>query len=189
MGDIFLPRSLEAAEAILALKPAMEQILNNRKSIEDDIRKFHALNDTEAKKSEEARALIKKNSDILETARKISEENSIEREKIISERISFNEEKSREYEKIDIEKGSINLQKREAQSLIDEARAKHIELSSREEDLANSRIEHAKNATKLLQEQKLLDEKRRELEEHRQAVIDLDRDTRAKVEALKKFNF
>lgn len=159
------------------------------KSIEQKIIAFHALNDTEAKKAQEARDLIKKHSDILEETKGIAAGNYQEKKSILTERKNFEDEKSEEYKKIDIAKGTVELRRQEAQFLMDEANSKQNDIALRETELNKAKTLHAENVAKLLQDQKSLSDERKKLESQKQAILDLDRETKAKVDALKKFNF
>ena len=70
--DIFVPPSLNNADAALNLADSLAKLLDpkERAKIADDIKAHHALNDAQAKKHTDALTLIKKHQDILDETKR-----------------------------------------------------------------------------------------------------------------------
>jgi hypothetical protein len=187
--SIFIPPSLSSADAIVKTIPLLEQLVGNRATIESDIKSFHALNEAEAEKAQKARDLIKEHFDILEETRKTSLKNQDDSDKLKADKVAFEEEKKQEYQKIADAKLPTNEALTRAQELRDEAEATKNSVISLQESLNADKGSHALNVAQLAEEKKSVEEERKKIDEYKQSVIELDRQTKANLEALKKFNF
>lgn len=191
MGDIAAPRNLSNANAILSLADSFAKILDpsERKKIADDIREFHALNETEAKKAEDARSLIKKHTDILEETRRNSASNEQERKDISQERIQFNTEMEAARAKIAFDKSEAKTALDTAQKLHEQAVDIQDKANFKEKSLNQGLQDHQINVKKLEDDAVALGKQRDDIEKFKQEVLAMEKETKAKVEALKKYNF
>lgn len=192
MGDLNIPHVLTNADSALKfLIPIVEQLSDDkkRKAIESDIKNFHALNDSESKKHDEAKSLIKKHSDVLDETRSIAESNKKEKETLAKERIAFSDEMAKEREKLAAEKLEVQKYANEAAALYAEAIKIQDVANVKEEGLVKQKEEHYAAVKKLLQDTEDLEAQRAELDKYRESILDLDRTTKEKLEGLKKYNF
>lgn len=189
--DIFVPQSLNGADAVLAMVAQMENLLdtNKRKAMTDDIIKFHALNDTEKKKADEARALIKQHADILEETRKLAASTAEEKKNLSENKKQFEIEMQEQREKLAIEKNSVKGALDEAKKLNDQAIEMKNNMTEREAELFKNKYAHAENINKFEEDKKSLEKQRSDIDEYKRQVIALDNETKTKVEKLKQFNF
>ena len=125
----------------------------------------------------------------IEDAKKITLQNASDKATLQSQRLSFAEEKRQEYQKIADAKLPANEALVRAQELRDEAKKIQDDVAARENALSAAKTEHEKNISKFEEDKATLATERQTLEDQKQALIELDRQTKAKVEALKKFNF
>lgn len=186
---ISVPPGLTLLEAVSQLMPHMEKFVSNRKSIEQDIVSFHALNETEAKNAQEAKAVIKQNESLVQEAMKISLKNEQDKKAIDSMREKFEEERRLEYQKIADAKLPANEALVRAQVLRNEVDALKEDVAVREKQLASDKHTHGESVEELEKDRKVLAEERKTLETQKQAIIDLDSSVKAKIEKLKQFNF
>lgn len=191
MSDISVPKSLSSAEAILSLATSLQTFIDpsERKKIADEVRAFHALNDTEARKAQEARDTIKQNSSILQENQKIAALNEQNQKQLVSDRAIFEEEKRHEYQKISDAKLPANEALVRAQQLRDEAKGLQDDVAAREKALDAERAEHEKNVLKLGQDKESFGEDKKALEEKRTAILNLEKQTNEKLQKLKQMNF
>lgn len=189
--DIFVPPSLKNADASLSLAESFSVLLDpvKRKAIADDIKAHHALNDTEAKKAADALTLIKQHSDILAETRISEDKISKERKDLSYEQAHFKAEREAEWEKIRIARSDAKKALDEAQDLHDLAVDIQNKVNLKEAELSKAKDEHMVNVKKLSDDTMALELKRKEIEQFQKQVIDLDVQTKAKVEKLKQFNF
>lgn len=191
MSDIFVPQSLNGADAVLAMVQQMENLLDNnkRKAMTDDIIKFHALNDTEAKKAADARALIKQHTDVLEQTRKIAADTDEEKKNLALAKQQFQVEMEAERAKLFIEKSDVKNAFEKAKALNDQAVEIQNNVTMRESELLKNKAEHVDNVKKHEEKEKALLKQKSEIDEYKRQVIALDNETKSKVEKLKQFNF
>ena len=191
MSDISVPHSLNEAKATLNLADSFAKILdpNERKKIADDIVKFHALNDTEAKKAEDARNLIKQNADILAETQKTASQLAADKKELEQNKLTFATETATERNKIKDEWAKVKTASDAAKDLHDKANGMINDVTARESSLRADKEAHADNVKKLAAEQESLKSDRAKLDKYREEVLALDNETKAKVEKLKQFNF
>lgn len=191
MADISIPHSLTQAEAVISLSSLLQKLMdvNERKSLADDIKAFHALNDTEAKKAQEARDLIKSHAETVEKIRATSLANKQASDSLSIERTVWEQKKMSEQAAIEEAKNNVASSLADAHALAEAATQMQNDLAVRESALEENKGAHAENVRKLLSDQNKLAEERQSLEAQKRAILDLDKDVKAKVEALKKFNF
>lgn len=188
--SIFIPPSLNELASIPKLADALTKYTDptERKKIEADIKNLYALNETEAKQHADAKALIKQNQDAVSEAKRITNINTQDKQKLASDRAAFEEEKRQEYQKISDAKLPTNEELVRAQALRDEARVLQDDIASRETALSIAKKEYEGNIAKLAEEFNALIEDRAKLEDQRKSVLELDQTVKAKVEAVRKFN-
>lgn len=191
MSDIFTPPSLSSANASLNIAESLAKLLDpkERQKIADDIKSHHALNDTEAKKASDARALIKEHSDILQETRNAEARIAKERKELEQEKSDFITEAHAERAKISLSKSDAKDALEKAQTLHQQAIDIQNRANAKELDLSRSLAEHAAATKKLLEDRRVLEKDRKEIEEFKKQVLELDAQTKAKVDALKKYNF
>lgn len=189
MGDVFIPPSLSNADAIAKAIPILSTLVNDRKSIESDIKSFHALNDTEAKKAQEARSTIKIHEQTLVEIKKT--EAIVEKEKVDLQKAksTFEQEKADEYQKIANAKLPANEALVKAQTLLDESKARQSDVALREEALEQAKKDHAKLVEAHLQKEKESAVERKKMDDQKKAILALDKAITDKLETLKKLNF
>lgn len=188
MSDIFVPPNLKQADDFLAI---LKDFLDSsaRKRVEDDIVKFHTLNDGEAKKRAEAMELINKHSDILSETRKLNSDTEEKLKKLAKDKTQFKIEMDSEKIKLDHEKEAVKNEIEKAKRLNTEAIDIRNNVEGRESSLRAERIAIDKDKQKVIDDNKVLDTRKNEIEIYHENVKKLDNETRAKVEKLKQFNF
>lgn len=192
MGDIFVPRVLTDIESVIKfLTPISKQISDpkEREKIADDIKAFHALNEIEFKKSSDARDLIKRHSDILTETKKTEDNIAKQRGELANEKEQFNTEKEAEKAKINLEKSNVKEALEKAQDLHKQAVEIRDKAIAKESFLTKEKEAHEANVRAHIAEKESLENQRKEIENYKSQVLALDAQTKAKVEALKKFNF
>lgn len=191
MGTISSPHSLTNADSLLYLADALKALLDDsqRAKIAADIKAHHALNDTEAKKAVDALAVIKEQSDALVLIQNIERNVAKMKADLSVERENFTAEKEAEWKKINASKAAATEALAKAQTLHNDAVELQGKANSKETALAAMKSEHDTNVEALNAVAKELDRKQREIEDFRNKVIELDKQTKAKVEALKAYNF
>jgi hypothetical protein len=189
--DIFVPQSLNGADAVLAMVSQMENLLdtNKRKAMTEDIIKFHALNDAEAKKAADARAMIKQHTDVLEQTRKLAADTAEEKKNLALAKQQFEVEMQAEKAKLALEKSDVKIALDKATQLNSQAVEMKNNVTMRENELSKNKAEHVENLKKHEDEKKALTKQKADIDEYKRQVIALDNETKAKVEKLKQFNF
>lgn len=191
MSDIFVPPSLNGADAVLAMVSQMENLLdtNKRKAMTEDIVRFHALNDAEKKKADDSRALIKQHTEVLEETRRLAE-NTVEDKKNLSlEKQQFQTEMEAQRAKLAIEKSEVKIALEKSAKLNDQAIEMKNNTSMREDELHRNKLAYAENLKKFEEDKRALERQKFDIDEYKRQVIALDNETKAKVEKLKQFNF
>lgn len=188
--DIFVPASLSNADIALGLASSLAKLLDpaERAKIADDIKTHHALNDIEAKKHADAKALIKQHQAILDETKNISEQNKKDADELYQKKIAFEEECKDERSKIkttwiDVKKAADN-----AKTLHENATSMINDVSKRENILKTDKEAYQSNVNKLGEDQKVLNKKLDEVEEiKKQQTVILD-EIKAKKAAVAAFN-
>jgi hypothetical protein len=191
MSEIFVPASLNGADAVLAMVAQMENLLdvNKRKAMTEDIVKFHALNEAEKKKAADARALIKQHTDILEETRRIAANTEEEKKNLISAKQQFEFDSQSERSKIAARKLEVDDILQKTAKLHDETKEMKDNIESKIIALSKRELEHAENVKKHEEEKQALAKQKSDIDQYKNQVIALDNETKAKVEKLKQFNF
>lgn len=191
MSDIFVPPSLTGADAAKGILDLLEKLNdpNNRKRIESDIVAAHALNDTEAKKHADALKLIQKHSDILSETQKAQEQLKSDKIALDAKETSFKSEVEVEHAKLNAKTDAVKDDTQKAAELFAQANDLHNTIAVREDELRQAKEIYQANLVKYQADLEALKTKQNEIEKFRQQVLNLDRQTKEKVEALKKYNF
>lgn len=191
MGDISVPRSLTAADAALSFADSLTKLIDPalRAKIADDIKAHHALNETEAKKADDARSLIKKNQDILDETIRISYQNKKCGEELDSQRFNFKADSESERQRIEDKWKEVKAAAAAASNLHVNAEKMIADVEKRENALKSDKIEHEKNVNKLTTDRSALEKERLDIDEYKNKIIALDKTTNEKVDKLKQFNF
>lgn len=189
--DIFVPPSLKSADASLSLAESLSILIDpsKRKAIADDIKAHHALNDTEAKKAEDARSLIKEHTSVLNETKASEQRINKATKDLETEKTNFKSEKDAEWAKVALAKGEAKDALEKAQMLHKQALDAQNKANQKEVDLNKAVDEHTINVKKLAQDKAALAEDYNELAKTKKEILNLDAQTKAKVEKLKQFNF
>jgi hypothetical protein len=191
MSDIFVPASLNSADVSLSIANSLSVLVDpkERAKIADDIKAHHALNDIEAKKAAEARALIKQHQDILNETNRVAEKNKADKEALEESQKKFNADCEIERQKIATKWSDVSDAAQTAKDLNAKAEGMINDVASREESLRKAKETHANDVKKLGEDAAALEEKRKGIEKFQIEVSALDTATKSKVEKLKQFNF
>lgn len=193
MGDINIPHQLAKFEAGFELVATLQQLGtgwgDTSQKIKDDIKAFHALNDTEKKKHADALALIDKHSSILTETQRVAEQNKKERESLEHDKVFFQSEVQKERAKITEGVNKNSTEASRIKALHEEAVGIRNSVDSREESLRIALEDHAKEVTKLESDKKEIAHQRVEIEGMKKAAQNMLDQMKEKQEALKQFNF
>lgn len=189
--SIYVPPSLSTADAVFNIAVQLEKLNSPtaRKKIEEDIIAAHALNETEAKKLDEAKELIKKHSDILQETRRIADQTAQEKKDLNLEKTAFKEEMEGSNLKINARKSEVEDALQKATALNNQAIESHKLLNTREDELKRFRDDLEVRELKLKKDMAALDKTKSDIDSYKESVLALDKQTKAKVEKLKEFNF
>lgn len=188
--DIFAPVSLNTANAVLNLAESFGRILDptERKKISNDVVAFHALNDAEAKKSADAKALIKQHTDILEETKRIAAQNKKDTAELDQQKVGFKAESEAERLKISEEWSNVKVASEAAKALHDKAASIINDVAKREDDLRQQKEEHAINVKKLKDGQDSLKKEYEKVEEIKRQHTELLESIKTKQAAIAAFN-
>lgn len=191
MGDIFIPPALANADAALSLASSLEVLVDpvKRAKIADDIKAHHALNDTEKKKSEDARALIQKHADILSETQATEARITKAQKELDAQHVQFEAEKETEAHKNVRAKAEAEDLLNKAQFMKQQADQALATSNAKEQEVAKARTENENRTNQLAAYKIQLDKTKEEIEEYRQSVLKMEEKAKAKVSALKQFNF
>lgn len=191
MGDISIPHALNQASLALSFVDSLSKLLDpsERKKISDDIKNHHALNESEFKKSEEARLLIKKHQEILDETKKVSEKNEQEKKGLEQEKMRFKSECEAESLSLFKKRSDADLSKENAEKLCKEAEEIQMKTNEKERQLNKDKEEHNKNVKQYIEDKRDLEKLRKETDKYKNEVVALDKETKNRIAKLKEFNF
>lgn len=189
--EIFVPPSLSTADATLKIAEALQKLTDpkERQKIETDIVAHHALNDAEAKKASDARALIKQHQAVLDETKRIFEQNKKDTAALAQKQEAFRQECEAERLAISQEWSDAKTASETAKNLHTKAEGMINSVGKREDDLRRAKKEHEENLNKHEEAKKALKKQKDDVDEYKRQVLALDNETKAKVEGLRKFNF
>jgi hypothetical protein len=190
MSDIFVPASLSTADSVLNLAESLTKLLDpkERAKIADDIKAHHALNETEAKKSAEARALMKQHQDVLAENKKISEQNKADKDTLEQEKKDFNANCEIEKKKVSDKWSDVNLAAQTAKDLHDKAEGMINNVAGREEELRKAKLSHAIEVQKVSDKDKAAEATLKKAEEIKKQHTELLESIKTKQAAIAAFN-
>lgn len=188
--DIFVPPSLSSADATLKIADALQKLLDpkERQKIEADVKAHHALNDAEAKKAEDARALIKQHQSVLDETKRISEKNKKEVEDLAQKQIAFNQDFEAERIKISEEWSNVKTAAETAKNLHSKAESMISDVAKREDDLRKEKKSHEIESLKVLDKAKEAESTLKKAEEIKKQHTELLESIRSKQAAIAAFN-
>lgn len=185
------PQSLLNADATIDIAEALVKLIDpkERQRISDDIKAFHALNDTEAKQASEARVLIKRNADILKQNQETEERIAKVNNDLQSAQAQFEIDKKNALDDIATKQEEHDSAMADAVALSASAQTVLESVKAKELQLAADRSAYEIDVKKLGDDLKALDKRKKEIEAFKQQVLALNSQTEEKLSSLKQFNF
>ena len=182
MSEISRPSQLSGADSVLSLVTLFQKILDpkEREKISEDIVNFHKLNEDEAQKAIEARATLKKHSDIMA-------ENTRTLNQIEFERKDFKQFMETEKAKLEDKKNAVADLQKKAQELHESSIDRLNQAVAKENDLKTAQAQHVANVKSLGEREADLKKERADLDEYKKKTDALAAETQAKMEKLKQF--
>lgn len=189
MEGIFVPASLNTADAVLGLADSLAKLLEpkERAKIADDIRAHHALNMIETKKHADALALIKQHQGILDETNRVSTKNKADKEALEQKEKDDNAWIEAEKKKIADKWSDVNTAAQTAKALHTKAEGMINSVAKREEDLRKGRIQLDVDVKKNEQRTKDLDTEYATVEEIKRQhteMLEGVKSTQAKIASL-----
>lgn len=190
MGDISVPHSLASANAGLSLAESLARLLDpaERKKIADDVCAHNALNDTEAKKAQEAREMIQKHQVVLDETRALEGKLAKEKSDFEQEKIDFKSACDGENKKIGSIKADALAEQEKAKKLLNQIEAAQASFDKDKREMVTKAEQLKKDNEKLVIDRKKLDDELKKAEEIKSAALKLQSSMQIKLEEARRFN-